>query len=310
MITMLRKAFLIGIFCVMSVGSAMAADVLQPFVLAYKTTGDVSTVASDVKSKLTAAGFEIAGEYSPYPGADIIVVTNDALKANAAKSDRGGYGAAQRVAVTKNGDDIEVSYTNPVYMAAVYRMAGDLADVRAQLESALGAESDFGSEKNLTAEDLRKYHYTVMMEYFDDPSELAEYDNHAEAVKAVEAGLAAGAGGTAKVYRIDVPGKSPEGKEMTVFGVAMKGVNADDCSGDEFIMSRIDKSTPRHTAHLPYEILVNGDEAEALYGRFRIAIDWPHLPMVAGSNGGTFFSIMCSPNAIEEALTQASGGEL
>jgi len=310
MITMLRKAFLIGIFCVMSAGSAIAADVLQPFVLAYKTTGDVSSVASDVKGKLTAAGFEIAGEYSPYAGADIIVVTNDALKANAAKSDRGGYGAAQRVAVTKNGDDIEVSYTNPVYMAAAYRMAGDLADVRAQLEGALGAESDFGSEKNLTAEDLRKYHYTVMMEYFDDPSELAEYDNHAEAVKAVEAGLAAGAGGTAKVYRIDVPGKSPEGKEMTVFGVAMKGVNADDCSGDEFIMSRIDKSTPRHTAHLPYEILVNGDEAEALYGRFRIAIDWPHLPMVASSNGGTFFSIMCSPNAIEEALTQASGGEL
>jgi len=310
MITMLRKAFLVGIFCVMSAGSAMAADVLQPFVLAYKTTGDVSTVASDVKGKLTAAGFEIAGEYSPYAGADIIVVTNDALKANAAKSDRGGYGAAQRVAVTKNGDDVEVSYTNPLYMAAVYRMAGDLANVRAQLEGALGAESDFGSEKNLTADDLRKYHYTVMMEYFDDPSELAEYDNHAEAVKAVEAALAAGAGGTAKVYRIDVPGKSPEGKEMTVFGVAMKGVNADDCSGDEFIMSRIDKSTPRHTAHLPYEILVNGDEAEALYGRFRIAIDWPHLPMVASSNGGTFFSIMCSPNAIEEALTQASGGEL
>ena len=178
----------------LSVGSAMAADVLQPFVLAYKTTGDVSTVASDVKGKLTGAGFEIVGEYSPYAGADIIVVTNDALKANAAKSDRGGYGAAQRVAVTKNGDDVEVSYTNPVYMAAVYRMAGDLADVRAQLEGALGAESEFGSEKNLTADDLRKYHYTVMMEYFDDPSELAEYDNHAEAVKAVEAGLAAGAG--------------------------------------------------------------------------------------------------------------------
>jgi hypothetical protein len=310
MITMLRKAFLVGIFCVMSVGSAMAADVLQPFVLAYKTTGDVSAVASAVKGKLTGAGFEIAGEYSPYDGADIIVVTNDTLKANAAKSDRGGYGAAQRVAITKNGDDVEVSYTNPVYMAAAYRMAGDLADVRAQLEGALGAESEFGSEKNLTADDLRKYHYTVMMEYFDDPSELAEYDNHAEAVKAVEAGLAAGAGATAKVYRIDVPGKSPEGKEMTVFGVALKGVNAEDCSGDEFIMSRIDKSTPRHTAHLPYEILVNGNEAEALYGRFRIAINWPHLPMVASSTGGTFFSIMCSPNAIEEALTQASGGEL
>jgi len=304
MMTMLRKAFLVGAFCVLSVGGAMAADVLMPFVLAYKTTGDVSKVAADVKGKLTAAGFQVVGEYSPYAGADIIVVTNDALKATAAKSERGGYGAAQRVAVTKNGDDIEVTYTNPIYMAAAYRMDGDLADVRAQLEKALGAESDFGSEKNLTAEDLRKYHYTVMMEYFDDPSKLAEYDSHDEAVKAVEAALAAGKGGTAKVYRIDIPGT-----EETLFGVAMKGVNAEDCSSDEFIMSRIDKSTPRHTAHLPYEILVNGNEAEALYGRFRIAIDWPHLPMVASESGATFFSIMCSPNAIEEALTKASGGE-
>jgi hypothetical protein len=309
MMTVLRKAILIGVFCVLSAGSAMAAEYLQPFVLAYKTTGDVSKVATDVKGKLTGAGFEIVGEYSPYADADIIVVTNDALKAAAAKSDRGGYGAAQRVAVTKNGDDVEVTYTNPVYMAAAYRMASDLADVRAQLQGALGAESDYGSEKNLTAEDLHKYHYTVMMEYFDDPSELAEYGSHAEAVKAVEAGLAAGAGGTAEVYRIDIPGKSPEGKEMTVFGVAMKGVNAEDCSSDEFIMSRIDKSTPRHTAHLPYEILVNGNEAEALYGRFRIAMNWPHLSMLSSSTGATFFSIMCSPNAIEETLTKASGGE-
>jgi hypothetical protein len=304
MMTMLRKAFLVGAFCVLSVGGAMAADVLMPFVLAYKTTGDVSKVAADVKGKLTAAGFQVVGEYSPYAGADIIVVTNDALKSTAAKSERGGYGAAQRVAVTKNGDDIEVTYTNPVYMAAAYRMAGDLADVRAQLEKALGAESDFGSAKNLTADDLRKYHYTVMMEYFDDPSKLAEYDSHDEAVKAVEAALAAGEGGTAKVYRIDIPGT-----EETLFGVAMKGVNAEDCSGDEFIMSRIDKSTPRHTAHLPYEILVNGNEAEALYGRFRLAINWPDLPMVASESGATFFSIMCSPNAIEEALTKASGGK-
>jgi hypothetical protein len=304
MITMLRKAILMGIFCVLSVGSAIAGDVLMPFVLAYKTTGDVGSVATAVKGKLTGAGFEVVGEYSPYAGADIIVVTNSALKAAAAKSERGGYGAAQRVAVTKNGDDVEVTYTNPIYMAAVYRMGSDLADVRAQLQGALGAESDFGSEKNLTADDLRNYHYTVMMEYFDDPSDLAEYGSHAEAVKAVEDALAAGKGGTAKVYRIDIPGK-----EETVFGVAMKGADAEDCSSDEFIMSRIDKSTPRHTAHLPYEILVNGNAAEALYGRFRIAIDWPHLPMVASQSGATFFSIMCSPNAIEEALTKASGGE-
>ena len=303
MTALLRKTFIFGLFCILSINSALAEDVLMPFVLAYKTTGDVNTVAGDVKGKLTAAGFEVVGEYSPYADAHVIGVTNDALKGHAAKSERGGYGAVQRVAVTKNGDDIEVSYTNPVYMAAAYRMAPDMADIRAALEGALGAEMDYGSEKNLTAEDLRKYHYTVLMEYFDDPSELAEYDSHAEAVKAVEDSLAAGLGATAKVWRVDIPGK-----EETVFGVALKGKDSEDCSGDAFVMSRVDKASPRSTAHLPYEILVTEGNSEALYARFRIAINWPHLPMVA-SESGTFFKIMCSPGAIEEALIQASGEE-
>jgi len=231
-------------------------------------------------------------------------VTSDALKSHASKSDFGAYGAAQRVSITKNGDMTEIVYTNPVYMAAAYRMAVDMSDIRAQLEGALGAKKDFGSEKNLTADDLRGYHYTIMMEYFDDPSELAEYGSQEEAVKAVEDSLAAGLGATAKVYRIDIPGK-----DETIFGVALKGKDADDCSGDEFVMSRIDKASPRSTAHLPYEIVVSDGTAYALFARFRIAINWPHLPMIASETGATFMSIMCSPGAIEEALIEASGEE-
>ena len=111
---------------------------------------------------------------------------------------------------------------------------------------------------------------------------------------------------TAKVWRVDIPGK-----KETVFGVALKGKDSEDCSSDEFIMSRIDKASPRSTAHLPYEILVTEEgEIEALYARFRIAINWPHLPMVASETGATFFSIMCSPGTIEEALIEAAGGEV
>jgi hypothetical protein len=305
MLSLLRKTLLTGILFIYSMGSALAEEILMPFVLASSSAGDVASMSADVKSKLTGAGFEVVGEYSPYDGANIIIVTNDAMKAFAAKSEFGAYGAAARVSVTKNGDDIEVVYTNPVYMAAAYRMAGDGTDLRKALEGALGAQQDFGSEKNLTAKDLRKYHYMFGMEYFDDPSELAEYDSQAEAVKAVEDSLAAGLGATAKVYRIDIPGK-----DETVFGVAMKGMDADDCSGDEFVMSKVDKSTPRHTAHLPYEIVVSDGTAYALFARFRIAINWPHLPMVAAPKGqGTFFKILCSPGAIEEALIQASGEE-
>ena len=304
MITFLRKTFFVGAAFVLTMGSAMAEEFLMPFVLAGTSSGDVATVSSEVKSKLTGAGFEVVGEYSPYGGANIIIVTSDALKGHASKSDFGAYGAMVRVSVTKNGDSTEVVYTNPIYTAAAYRMATDLSDIRAQVEGALGAKQDFGSEKELTAEDLAGYHYTVMMEYFDDPSELAEYDSQAEAVKAVEDSLASGLGATSKVYRIDIPGK-----DETVFGVALKGKDADDCSGDNYIMGKIDKSTPRHTPHLPYEIVVSDGTAYALYARFRIAINWPHLPMIASKTGATFMSIMCAPGSIEEALIEASGEE-
>ena len=305
MIGFLRKILFTVFVSALSVTTAFADEILMPFVFAGTSGGDVKSVAAEVKSKLTGGGFEVVGEYSPYKDAHIIIVTNDTLKAAASKSDFGAYGAAQRVSITRNGDQTEIVYTNPIYMAAAYRMSGDLASTRAALEGSLGAEKDFGSEKNLTAKDLGNYHYTVMMEYFDDPSELAEYDSQAEALKAVNAALAAGKGGTAKVYQIDIPGK-----DESVIGVALKGTGPDDCSGDEYIMSRIDKASPRSTAHLPYEIVVSDGTAYALFARFRIAINWPHLPMMASETGATFMSIMCSPGAIEEALIQGSGEEL
>ena len=305
MTRLLRKTLFSGFIFIISAGTALANEILMPFVLAGTSSDDVATVSGQVKGKLTSSGFEVVGEYSPYKDANIIIVTNDTLKSSAAKSDFGAYGAAQRVSITRNGDQTEIVYTNPIYMAAAYRMADDLASTRAALEGALGVEKDFGSEKNLTADDLRKYHYTVMMEYFDDPSTLAEYDSQAEALKAVNDSLAKGLGGASKVYQIDIPGK-----DESVIGVALKGKDADDCSGDEVIMSKIDKASPRSTAHLPYEIVVSDGTAYALFARFRIAINWPHLPMMASETGATFMSIMCSPGAIEEALIQASGEEL
>lgn len=95
---------------------------------------------------------------------------------------------------------------------------------------------------------------------------------------------------------------------MTLIGVALGGTGEADCSGDKYIMDKIDKSEIRHSAHLPYEMLVYGDEVEALFGRFRIALSWPHLPMMASETGATFMSIMCAPGSIESALKAAAGG--
>lgn len=298
-----------GLITFVAAGNALA-ERIQPFILGSSGSGDMAGTVSSTKNKLSGAGFEVVGTHAPYSGAEIIIFTSDELKAAARKSERGGYGAALRASVTKNGGNIEVAYTNPKYWANAYRLNDQLDGVSSKLASALGAEKQFSSgDKELSPDDLRKYHYTFMMEYFDDPSNLGEYDDHAEAVKTVEENIAAGKGATTMVYKISL-GKDTEGEEMTLIGVGLKGSSAEDCSGDEYIMSRIDKDTPRSTAHLPYEILVYGDEAEALYGRFRIALSWPHLPMMASETGATFMSIMCSPDGIKDALTQAAGGSV
>lgn len=286
--------------------SASAGETLKPFVLAYSTPQAMESIVTDVRTKLESAGFNIVGEYSPYEGAMIIVVTNSDLLAAAASSEYGGYTAGQRVTLTKVGDEVQVSYTNPVYYGNAYRNEDDDALNRAKqkLADVLGMKKEFGTgDKKLSEKKLHKYHYMFGMEYFDDPSELASYDDQEEAIAAVEEGLAKGRGDTMKVYRIDIPGK-----DETVFGVAL--TNANDCSGDEYIMSRVDKAPLRSTGHLPYEILVSDGEVYALYARFRIAISWPHLPMIHSDTGATFFNIMCAPNAIEEALIDAAGGEV
>ena len=282
--------------------SLARAEGLRPFVLGTEPQQtDQEQVVAATRTALQSQGFEVVGSYNPYPQATVIVVTNDALKANAAKSDFGGYGAAQRVAVTKVKDKIQVSYTNPTYMAAAYRMKGNLADVKARLEAALGKQREYGSAKGLTEKDLRKYNYTFGMEKFDSlgKHELAEFKTYQEAVNAVEAGLKAGTAGVTKVYRVDIPGK-----DEAVFGVAIaKGKGA-----DKYVMDYIDFADIKSTAHLPYEILVSGNKVYHLFARFRIAINFPDLSMM-GSN--SFMSIMSAPNAIKESLTAAvkGGGE-
>jgi len=304
---LIKKALLAFAILAFAVAAQAASEKYKPFVLADVVNGtDIATLQKSVEKKLTDGGFEIAGSYSPYKGAVVIAVTNDELKQNAARSDFGGYGAAQRVALTQVGNDIQVSYTNPTYMAYAYRMAGDLAGVTAKLEKALGKKEGFGSEQGLREKKLRNYHYMFGMEYFDDLNMhlLAQYPNHEAAVKAVEANLAKGVAGINKVYRIDIPGK-----DETVFGVSCKkpANSGDKYMDDSFIMSIIDFKDLKSTAHLPYEILVSGNKVYHLYARFRIAIDFPDLSMM-GDN--SFMKIVESPEAIKKALTKAAGGEV
>ena len=282
-----------------------ASEKYKPFVLAFTATGDVESVKNDVQKKLVDAKFEVVGSYSPYAGASVFIVTNDALKSNAAKSEFGGYGAIQRVSVTKVGNDIQVSYTNPTYMSHAYRMKGDLKGVTKQLEVALGKKEEFGAKKPLRTRKIRKYHYMFGMEYFDDIDAhlLAEHSSHEAAVKVVEANLAKKLGGVSKVYRVDIPGK-----DEVVIGVDLDQTpGGDKYMSDDYIMGVIDFKDIKSTAHLPVEILISGDKIYALYYRFRIAVNFPNLSMM-GDN--SFMNIVESPEAAKNALIDVAGGEV
>ncbi len=281
-----------------TVASAQDA-VLKPFVLGSKGPGDLAQKVEATKAALTKSGFTVVGSYSPYANTTIVIATNDELKATAAKSEHGGFGAAQRASIVKVKDEVQVAYANPAYWANIYRMNGDLKDTAAKLQAALGKVEEFGA-KGMTAAQLRKYHYKMMMPYFDDPDRLVLHASHEEAVKQVEAGLAAGKQGVTKVYRIDIPGK----KEV-LFGVAMKGsTEKDKFIDDKFIMNEIDFKDAKSAAHLPYEVLVVDRHVFALSARFRIAASFPDLSMM-GEN--SFMRIMESPDAIKKALAYTAG---
>jgi hypothetical protein len=267
------------------------ADGLKPYILGETPAGDVAQVVSLVKVQLANQGFQVVGTYSPYSNATVIVATNPELKAAAAKAENGGFGAGQRVAVTEVFGKIQVSYYNPAYLSTAYGL-GKLEKTEAALKTALGVKKEFGSV-GMEADRLKPgvYHYSVGMPYFNNVDVLGTFPDHKTALEAVEKNLAAGKAGTKKVYRIDLPGK-----EASVFGVAItQGDGA-----DKKVMDIIDYRDERSTAHLPYEVLVQGNQVLALRGRYRIAVDFPDLTMF-GKHG--FSKIMPAPGGILNTLT-------
>jgi hypothetical protein len=149
----------------------------------------------------------------------------------------------------------------------------------------------------MSAKKLEKYHYMMAMPYFDDPMKLKKFESYAAAISAVENGLAVEGDALTLVYRIDIPGKN-----QTVFGVGMKA--SSDAKDETEIDSAhqlaiVDFEGYSKAAYFPYEILVDGNNVEALHMKFRMAVHFPDLPMT-GDHG--FTKLMSAPGATKDAL--------
>ncbi len=278
---------------------AVAKETFQPFVLASVENADYQQTVATTVEKLTNAGFTILGQYVPFGNNTVIIATSDEALKVAAMSKRGAYGAPQRIAVSQYGDEVEVSYANPLYFEKAYWLKGSLAGVDKALRAALGYVKTFGSENGLTAKKLKKYHYMFSMPYFDDPYEYDEYDSHSQAVSEVEKRLNIAGDPLSMVYKLDIPGT-----KMTIFGVQMKATGKDEDEQDldeKYQMSIVDFQRPGKKAYFAYEILVNDAEVEALHMKYRMALYFPDLPMT-GKHG--FTKLMSSPGEIDDAFEE------
>jgi hypothetical protein len=227
----------------------------------------------------------------------VIGVTNADLKSAASQHKAGGFGAVMRVAVTNNKGAIEVSYTNPTYIGVAYKI-GELTSVEKTLGSALGGREAFGS-KGLSRQKLEKYYYLASMPAFKDMKKVASFDSHGAALAGIAKAMKHPDSDMRAVWQVKV------NSEQTLFGVRLEGGPWRGQMKD--IMSKIDISTPKSSAALPWEILVSGKDVYYLPGKYRIDVMFPDLTMQQ------FLKISKVPDMMDqsaEELGKLSGGKV
>lgn len=258
---------------------------------------DLTANEQKVTSALQEKGFDVIGSYNAEGNQTlkVIVFTRQDLKDIVIQvKDRGALAAALKVGLKSDGPGTKISYLNPEYLFQAYLMdeydkhASGLAQVANDVKSAL---SPLGSENKgfgggLTAEELREYHYKIMMPYFTDPVELEEFSSFEAGVKMIEKNLKAKKGETLWVYSLKFPSD-----KVAVYGIGL--MNEEE--GEKHFLPIIGED---HLAAMPYEIILQGNTATMLHGRYRIALHWPDLTM------GTFTKIMSTPGDVKKVMKE------
>jgi uncharacterized protein (DUF302 family) len=277
---------------------------LKPYILGATSNGTIEEVKSNLKVSLEKEGINILGEYQPANDETrwVIVFSSDDLSQAVNKiKGQTGFALALRIGLTKEGEQILISYTNPAYWGTAYfrddypAVEQHYTALTGKLDKAMRASGqyngkDFGSEDGIEVDDLIKYRYMMGMPRFDDPVELGQFSSFGEAIDKIESNLKKGVENVSLVYSIEIPGE-----DLKLYGFALAGED-----GESEFLPKIDISEPKHTAFLPYEMLVMGGQVILLHGRYRIALSFPDLKM------GIFTKIMSTPGNIRDMLELVS----
>ena len=289
------KNSLLKYLIVLLIGFNSFAQDISPYIKVSETSESIDQISKKIIDALKTNSFEILGTYNPSnkKSLKVIAFTNQNLKNTVIKvKDRGALAATFKIGLVKKDGQVAISYTNPDYILRAY--LGDnynsykgvftkfSSDLKTALTSIGKDFKPFGG--SIKADKLKKYHYKIMMPYFTDPVTLNEYSSFEEGLKTIEANLSANKGSTVGVYKLIYTNQ-----KVAVFGVGLKSTS----DGEAYFLPKIGED---HVAALPYEIILQGNKATMLHGKYRLALHWPELTM------GTFMKIMSTPGDIEDTL--------
>jgi uncharacterized protein (DUF302 family) len=283
------------LFIILLISVSVAAQELSPYMLVGDTPNNLAETEQKVNDALKSAGFEILGQYHAENNQTLKVIVysrSDLQKITLQVKDRGALAAALKVGLKADGPGTTISYLNPEYLFQAYLRdsydthSAGLKEVSSDVMAALSplGNKNTGFGGSLTAEELREYHYKIMMPYFSDPVELNEFSSFEEGVKTIEKNLKSKKGATQLVYSL----KFSENK-VAVFGIGF----LDEEKGEKQFLPVIGED---HLAAMPYEIILQGNKATMLHGRYRIALHWPELTM------GTFMKIRNTPGDYKDVF--------
>lgn len=289
------KKIILSVTTLFLLGFYTYAQDLSPYIKVGESSTSIEEVSEKVIQTLKDNSFTVLGDYNPAGKSTLKVIafTRNDLKNTVIKvADRGALAAIMKVGLVKKGEKIIISYTNPDYLLRAYlpinysSFKDAFVKFSADLKSALAPLGNdftpFGG--TVEADKLGKYHYKIMMPYFTDPVELAEYDSFKQGLAIIEKNLKAKKGNTKEVYTLIY-----KKEQVAVFGIGLESKEY----GESYFLPRIGED---HVAALPYEIILQGKKATMLHGKYRIALFWPELTM------GTFMKIMSTPGDIEDTL--------
>jgi len=291
----IKVLFTFILIALLNLNNSIGAEKLSPYYNLGSVKGTITDAVAKVKSALEENGFEVIGNYNPENNNNLhaLVYTNSSLQELCLiAGKRTALAAALKVGFVKNGDVITISMSNPDYLFNAYfqdeyetyktKLFGISEKAKSSLKLFNSSITPFGGEVEL--DDLREYQYMWGMEEFTDPVDLNEFKSFEEGLNTIRKNLTAKKGNTIKVYELIFTDK-----KIAVFGVGL----LDPEDGEKFFLPIIGED---HVCAMPYEIILEGNKATMLHGRYRIALHWPELTM------GTFTKIVVTPGDIEAFL--------